>query len=203
MFQFRPHSLLAICHRLNAVNSKEKLCCRHSNQRPSGYKPDSQENIDQKKDPQMKQALLIGVFTAIVTGSAIGLQSSLGSRIGSAITPLRTGLWMNFVGGTIAGLLILLLRNQQQVGGRLPAAVGPMLVVAGALGVAIITGVSFSLARTGVAAGLAGLFLGQMLVGLIVDTLGWGSIQAVPLDWRRVLGLALMALAVYLMLPKE
>lgn len=151
----------------------------------------------------MKNTLLIGVFAAIATGSAIGLQASLGSRIGTAITPLRTGLWMNFIGGAIAGFLILLLRNQQQVGGRIPGAVIPMLVVAGALGVAIIMGVSFSLARSGVAAGLAALFLGQMLVGLIVDTLGWGSIQAVPLDGRRVLGLAVMALALYLMLPKE
>lgn len=151
----------------------------------------------------MKNALLSSVFAAIATGSAIGLQSSLGSRIGAAITPLRTGLWMNFVGGTIAGLLILILRNQPQVGGRIPGAVIPMLMVAGALGVAIIMGVSFSLARTGVAAGLAALFLGQMLVGFIVDTLGWGSIQAVPLDGRRLLGLGLMALAVFLMLPKE
>ena len=151
----------------------------------------------------MKNTLLIGVIAAIATGSAIGLQSSLGSRIGAAITPFRTGLWMNLVGGMIAGALILLFRNQEQAGGSIQGAVVPMLVIAGALGVAIITGVSFSLARTGVAAGLAGLVLGQMLVGLIVDTLGWGSIQAVPLDWRRVIGLALMALAVYLLLPKE
>jgi uncharacterized membrane protein YdcZ (DUF606 family) len=78
-----------------------------------------------------------------------------------------------------------------------------MLIVAGTLGVAIIMGVSFSLARTGVAAGLAGLFMGQMLVGLIVDTVGWGSIKAVTLDSRRVIGLLVMALAVYLLLPKE
>jgi transporter family-2 protein len=139
----------------------------------------------------MKNTLLIGIVASIATGSAIGLQASLGSRIGAVITPLRTGLWMNLVGGLIAGLLIV------------PSTVIPLLIVAGTLGVVIIMGVSFSLARTGVAAGLAGLFLGQMLVGLIVDTFGWGSIEPVPLDSRRVIGLLVMALAVYLLLPKE
>jgi transporter family-2 protein len=151
----------------------------------------------------MKNALIIGILAAVATGSAIGLQASLGSRIGSVITPLRTGLWMNLVGGLIAGTLIVLFRNQEQISGRIPGTVIPMLIIAGALGVSIIVGVSFSLARTGVAAGLAGLFLGQMLVGLVVDTFGWGSIQPVPLDGRRLLGLLVMALAVFLLLPKE
>lgn len=151
----------------------------------------------------MKNTLLIGIVASIATGSAIGLQASLGSRIGAVITPLRTGLWMNLVGGLIAGLLIVLFRNQEQIAGRIPSTVIPLLIVAGTLGVVIIMGVSFSLARTGVAAGLAGLFLGQMLVGLIVDTFGWGSIEPVPLDSRRVIGLLVMALAVYLLLPKE
>jgi len=151
----------------------------------------------------MKNTLIIGVLAAVLTGSAIGLQASLGSRIGAVITPLRTGLWMNLVGGLIAGMLIVLFRNQEQVSGSIPAIVIPLLLVAGLLGVSIVVGVSFSLARTGVAAGLAGLVLGQMLVGLVVDTFGWGSIQPVPLDGRRLLGLVVMALAVFLLLPKE
>ena len=151
----------------------------------------------------MKNTLLIGIFAAIATGSAIGLQASLGSRIGAAITPFRTGLWMNLAGGLIAGLLIVLFRNQEQLNGSIPNTVVPLLIIAGGLGLVIIMGVSFSLARTGVAAGLAGLFLGQMLVGLVVDTFGWGSIEVVPLDSRRVLGLLVMALAVFLLLPRE
>ena len=151
----------------------------------------------------MKNTLLIGIFAAIATGSAIGLQASLGSRIGAVITPFRTGLWMNLAGGLIAGLLIVLFRNQEQLNGSIPNTVVPLLIIAGGLGLVIIMGVSFSLARTGVAAGLAGLFLGQMLVGLVVDTFGWGSIEVVPLDSRRVLGLLVMALAVFLLLPRE
>ena len=110
---------------------------------------------------------------------------------------------MNLVGGLIAGLLIVLFRNQEQLNGSIPNTVVPLLIIAGGLGIVIIMGVSFSLARTGVAAGLAGLFLGQMLVGLVVDTFGWGSIEVVPLDSRRVLGLLVMALAVFLLLPRE
>ena len=86
----------------------------------------------------MKNTLLIGILAAIATGSAIGLQASLGSRIGAAITPFRTGLWMNLIGGLIAGALIFLFRNLEQASGAIPKAVVPMLVLAGALGISII-----------------------------------------------------------------
>ena len=151
----------------------------------------------------MKNTLLIGVLATLATGAAIGLQATLNARIGSVITPVRTGLWMNFIGGAIAGVFIFLfVLREGSADWRLTPSVVLPLIVAGALGILVITGVSFSLARTGVAAGLAGMFLGQMLIGLIVDTFGWGITEPIPVSGTRVAGLLLMALAVYLLLPR-
>ncbi len=151
----------------------------------------------------MKSSLLIGALTTLLTGAAIGIQATLNSRIGAEISPARTGLWMNFVGGAIAGIIILfMVRTEGAANWRLSGSLFFMLAIAGSLGILVITGVSFSLARTGVAAGLGGMFLGQLLVGLIVDSLGWGVNTAIPLNPTRILGVLLMALAVYLMLPR-
>jgi uncharacterized membrane protein YdcZ (DUF606 family) len=74
-----------------------------------------------------------------------------------------------------------------------------MLAIAGALGIAIITGVAFSLQRTGVAI----IILGQLVVSVIVDTRGVGGVEPIPLSVQRVAGLLVMAVAVFLLMPRE
>lgn len=151
----------------------------------------------------MKNPILIGAIATLLTGAAIGIQATMNSHIGAQINPLRTGLWMNFIGGAIAAIVILLfIRVEGSANWRLSGSILGLLAIAGTLGILVITGVSFSLARTGVAAGLGGLFLGQMLVGMLVDTFGWGLSEAIPINPTRLFGLLLMALAVYLLLPR-
>lgn len=148
--------------------------------------------------------IILGALSALATGIAIGTQSTLASRIGALIGNFRTGLWMSALGGTIAGVFIVLLlfvqgRNSLQI----PSTALRMLILAGALGILIITGVSFSLQRTGVAAGLATIILGQLALSVIVDARGWGSTAPIPFTWQRALGLLTMTVAIYLLLPKE
>lgn len=152
----------------------------------------------------MKSLISIGALGALATGVAIGVQSALVSRTGALIGNLRTGLMTNLIGGLIAGVLVLVLILSQGKGSmQLPAKAGMMLPIAGALGIMIITGVAFSLQRTGVAAGLAMIILGQLVVSVIVDTRGMGGVEPIPLTLQRVVGLLVMAVAVFLLLPRE
>jgi bacterial/archaeal transporter family-2 protein len=152
----------------------------------------------------VKTTLVIGALAALGTGLAIGAQSTLSSRLGSLIGNVRTGLLMNLAGGALAGLIVGVwgLRSGWEIT-QIPRPAWWMLITAGALGLAIITGVAFSLQRTGVAAGLAGLILGQLLISVIADTTGVGQVTPIPLTPQRVLGLVVMAAGVLLILPKE
>jgi transporter family-2 protein len=152
----------------------------------------------------LKSSIVVGVLGALATGLAIGVQSTLGSRTGTLIGNARTGLLTNAIGGVIAGLLLLILVSRQGLASwRLPKAALFMLVASGSLGILIITGVAFSLQRTGVAAGLGTLIMGQLIISVIADSTGIGGVEAIPLTPQRVLGLFVMAAAVYLLLPKE
>lgn len=152
----------------------------------------------------MKSSLILGVVAALGTGLAIGVQSTLSSRLGPLIGDLRTGLLMNVMGGIIAALITagLMFRYGQQYV-LVPRTALLMLVVAGALGVGIITGAAYSLPRIGIAAGLATIILAQLLISVLADTTGVGHVEPIPLTLRRVSGLLVMAVAVYLLLPTE
>jgi len=151
----------------------------------------------------VRNALIIGVFGALITGIAIGVQSTLSSRTGALIGPIRTGLLTNAIGGLMAGVVIAILALVGATTWQLPRAALLMLLTAGAVGITIITGIAFSLPRTGVTAGLATIILGQLLVSVVVDSTGWGGVAPIPLDPRRLAGLAVMALAVYLLVPRN
>jgi uncharacterized membrane protein YdcZ (DUF606 family) len=152
----------------------------------------------------VKNAILMGGIIALITGIAIGIQSFLSGRAGVLIGPVNTGFWTNFLGGTLAGILILGLSTF--VSPEFKSITWPafaITLISGALGIIIIMGISFSISRAGVAAGLAAVILGQFVFGVIADSFGLGGTQPIPLDLRRVIGLAVMALSVFLLLPKK
>jgi uncharacterized membrane protein YdcZ (DUF606 family) len=152
----------------------------------------------------VKNAILMGGIIALITGIAIGIQSFLSGRAGVLIGPVNTGFWTNFLGGTLAGILILGLSTFVSPEYKtITWSAFVITLISGALGIIIIMGISFSISRAGVAAGLSAVILGQFLFGVIADSAGLGGTQPIPLDLRRVIGLAVMALSVFLLLPKK
>lgn len=152
----------------------------------------------------MKPIILIGVAVALVTGIAIGGQSTLTSRIALLLGPFRTGLLMNVIGGSIAGVIGLIYwYTQRDQAVEVTRSAFGMLFMAGMLGLFVITGVGFAFTRIGVTAGFATLILGQMLVSVVVDSLGLGGIEPIPINASRVLGLLVLGVSVYLLVPRS
>ncbi len=152
----------------------------------------------------IKNAVLLGGAGALVTGIAIGIQSFLSGRSGNLIGPINTGFWTNFLGGSLAGILILVL--SKFVNPEIGVITKPAFIinlVSGALGILIIMGISFSISRAGMAAGMAAVIFGQFFFGIIADTLGFGGMAPIPLDLRRIAGLVVMALSLFLLLPRK
>lgn len=151
----------------------------------------------------MKLSILIGALVALLTGIAIAVQSTMTSRVGSLIGDFRTGILTNSMGGIAAGslMLIWLLREGPETWKVPPIALG-ITAISGILGILIITGISFSLQRAGIAAGLASVILGQLALSTIIDTVGLGGAEPIPLTTARILGLGITGVGVYLLLPK-
>jgi transporter family-2 protein len=148
----------------------------------------------------MQEVRLTGAAVALGSGLAIGIQATLFTLIGRSIGPVRASLVLNVTGGIVAGIILLAVLG---IGGSKQWHIsrGTLIfaVIAVTLGLFIVTGVTLAFQRTGVAAGVATVFLGQMLIGIIVDALGLAGADAIPLDLRRILGLAVMAVAILLL----
>jgi len=151
----------------------------------------------------MRLSIITGAVLATLTGMSIAVQSTITSRVGAQLGDIRTGILTNTMGGVIAGgmMLVWLLREGPEIWKVPPVLIGAT-AVSGLLGVLIVSGISFSLQRAGVAAGLAGVIFGQLLLSSVIDSLGIGGVDPIPFSLTRVLGLLVTGFGVYLLLPK-
>lgn len=151
----------------------------------------------------MRLSIITGAALATLTGMSIAVQSTLTSRVGAQIGDIRTSILTNTMGGVIAGgmMLFWLLREGPEIWKVPPVLIGAT-AVSGLLGILIISGISFSLQRAGVAAGLAGVIFGQLLLSSVIDSLAIGGADPIPFSPTRVLGLLVTGFGVYLLLPK-
>lgn len=148
----------------------------------------------------MQNMTLTGLAIALGTGLAVGVQSAFFTLIGRAVGPVRASLMVNLAAGLIGGLIVAgAVAIQGREGWSASRGTILQIVIAVLLGLFIVAGVTFAFQRVGVAAGIATVFLGQMLVGVVVDTLGLAGGDPIPLDPRRVLGLVVMGAAVALL----
>ena len=151
----------------------------------------------------MKTTLVIGAIGAIITGLIVGIQSTVSSRAGSMIGEVQTGILSNLMAGIFAALLVILFLFRGGISEwKISQNAFGLVTFSGLLGILVITGVSFSLQRVGIAAGLAAILMSQLLVSMLVDTFGIGGAEPIPLTMQRVAGLFVLGSGVYLMMPR-
>lgn len=152
----------------------------------------------------MKNTILVGIASALLTGIAIGVQASLSNRGGQAIGALRTTLISNLGSGIFAVVVAAIFWGLRLIHWQsVTRPVTIMLLISGAIGVFIVMGAAYSLRFTGVTAGVATIILGQLMISTIVDAVGWGGLERIPITPQRIAGLLVMGLAVYLLLPRK
>ena len=150
-------------------------------------------------------SMLVALLFAVGAGIAISVQSSVMSAAGPTVGPLRTAFFAH-LGGALVGAVIL---GILAVTGNSHAPTEPtgrltlLILLAGAMGMIILPSIVLSFPRTGLVAGQMAVIGGQMLVAVLVDTLGLAGKDPIPLDGQRLVGLALMVVAAYLLLPKS
>ena len=98
-------------------------------------------------------------------------------------------------------LVLFALRGRLGMEGSSLRSLWPVVVGSGAIGIGIITAVAYAFPRTGLAAGLATIILGQMGFAVVIDALGWTGVS-VAVDVRRIFGLLLLTAALWFLLPQ-
>jgi len=139
--------------------------------------------------------LLIVVVFGLLGGISVGLQSPLASLMSQRVGTMASVFIIHIGGAAFAGALLLTQRAARFSEVRsLPWYV----LMAGGLGVVVISAVSYAIPRVGVVTMTFLIVAGQLLISALIDHFGWLGTEVRPLDPTRILGIVVLFIGVWL-----
>ncbi|NDJ77102.1 MAG: DMT family transporter [Chloroflexi bacterium] len=139
--------------------------------------------------------LVIVVLFGLAGGIAVGLQSPLASLISQRVGVMESAFIVHF-GGAVAAALVLV----TQRGGNLAQwqRAPWYALLAGALGLVVLSAVSFSIPRVGAVPTIVLVVAGQMLISVVIDQFGLFGAEVRPMEVSRLLGIGVLCVGVWL-----
>ena len=127
-------------------------------------------------------------FLAVLSGLISSISVQANGQLSNYYGNYRATVLIHLIG--LVGIVgVLLCRRLPPLGGRRPAL---PLFLGGAIGVCTVACSNLSYAALGVSLTLSLSLLGQMIISLLIDTVGWFGIPRRPFHRGKLLGLALI-----------
>jgi len=141
------------------------------------------------------ESILLIVLIGLAGGLAVGMQGPLASIMTQRMGPLESSFIVH-IGGALLSLALLLAIG----GGKISQwrSVPWYVLCAGFFGLVVLSAVSYTIPRIGVAAAIVSIVAGQIVLSAALDHFGWLGAAVRPLDAPRFLGLAVVMLGVWL-----
>jgi transporter family-2 protein len=141
------------------------------------------------------------ILLAIIAGVAGSVQVAVMSKLGDRVGVFGALAWATGLTAVLA--LALLLVARQSLTPFVEAARQPVWLWSGAImSLIIVLAITVAGSRIGVIATVSVLLVGQFAAGAVIDQYGLLGADRVPVNWLRILGIALLAAGAALTLKR-
>jgi len=139
------------------------------------------------------------LLLVLIAGAATSIQAGVNGMLGKKVGIIE-GALVSFTVGTIFLFIIYILTRK----GSLQSVfdVPKWQLTGGLLGACYIMIMVVAVPRIGIAAALTTLIVGQLACSTMIDHFGLMGAKQIPFDYKRLAGLALMGISVYLFYKK-
>jgi transporter family-2 protein len=141
------------------------------------------------------ESILLIVLIGLAGGIAVGFQGPLASIMTQRMGALESSFIVH-AGGALISLVPLLIIGGGKIGQW--RSVPWYALCAGFFGLVVLSAVSYTIPRIGVAAAIVSVVAGQIILSAVLDHFGWLGAATRPLDPPRLLGLGVVMLGVWL-----
>lgn len=131
-----------------------------------------------------------------VAGFLMAFQAPINAALRSNVGVFESAL-VSFLVGSVLLVALVLAAGKGSLAGLRSAP--PWQYLGGAIGVLFVVASLLSAPKIGVAGLLVAALAGQMAGALAIDAFGWFSLERRPIDGWRILGVAFLAVAVWLL----
>lgn len=133
---------------------------------------------------------MIGLIYSLLAGVLVGIQGVFNTRMSEKAGFWLTNTWVHGTGFLLSFVILLLSREE---GGLSKLnGVSKLYWLGGAVGVMIVFSVMKSIESLGPSYSIAILLITQLIVALLIDSLGLFGVERVPLSGSRLIGIGIM-----------
>jgi len=137
----------------------------------------------------------------VFAGLAGAVQVAMMSQLGDRISVIGAVAFASLLTAVVAVLMLVV--AQRSVGALADAFHQPRWMLGGGLmGLLIVLTITYAGTRIGVAATVGILIAGQLVSGAVIDRWGLLGSEKIPLNWPRLLGIALLGIGAALSLKR-
>ncbi|WP_126427712.1 DMT family transporter [Brevibacillus marinus] len=139
------------------------------------------------------------LLLSLVAGFGVAVQAGINAALGKKVGTIEASL-VSFAIGTLCLLLLVIFFGK----GNLLAALSQpkWMLLGGLLGAYYVLAMVLAVPKIGVASVLVAVIAGQIIASTVIDHFGLFGSRQIPVDWRRLLGIALLAAALFLFYRK-
>lgn len=132
---------------------------------------------------------IIVVIIGLIGGFGVGFQTPISGAMSARVGPFSSSLIIH-ISGMVLSTALLFLRGGEKISQwrSLPW----YMLGAGFLGVVLFLAISITLPKLGGTVMISLIIIGEMTAGLLVDHFGWFGVPVHPIDWTRLLGVAML-----------
>ncbi|MCT4615724.1 MAG: DMT family transporter [Marinifilaceae bacterium] len=138
------------------------------------------------------------LILAIVIGALNPIQATVNSSLSKWMNHPLQATFFSFLGGFVLIVLINIVFAPNFPSFSKLTQIPWYLYVGGVFGVLFVTAFLLLVRQLGATTLVAGAFLGQIVMSLLIDSFGWFGIQPIELSMKRIIGAALLVLGTIL-----
>jgi len=143
----------------------------------------------------------IAVVVSLIAGVAGGVQVGISGAFGRRIGVLEATAFASVVAAVV--VVAATAAARQGLGGVAQAVhVPPWMWIGGVMGAVVVTTISYAPPLIGTFATIGLLIAGQLVAGVLIDSLGLFSLERIPLNAARIGGLILLTAGALLVLKR-
>lgn len=138
---------------------------------------------------------LLFPLLALIGGIAVAIQSQVNGNLGRNVGVIEAS-FISFLIGTLALFFAVLFVGNGNL--LAMASVPKWQLIGGLMGAIYVIILVFSVPKIGVAATLAGIIAGQMIMGAVIDHFGLFGGARFPVDAKKLVAILLLFVSLYL-----
>ncbi|SEJ47708.1 transporter family-2 protein [Bhargavaea ginsengi] len=138
---------------------------------------------------------LLFPLLALIGGIAVAIQSQVNGNLGRNVGVIE-GSFISFLIGTLALFFAVIFFGNGNL--LAVASVPKWQLLGGLMGAVYVLILVFSVPKIGVAAALAGIIAGQMIMGAVIDHFGLFGGERFPIDAKKLIAIVLLFVSLYL-----